>query len=79
MGVTTSQAILATAWISEEDEENYWLEGGPVELAIERNDTGEIRIGVHRDLSMSEDAGLYLSDTEAMRLMAAIGAAICRE
>lgn len=63
------------AWIGSENSADYWAEGVDCQVEIERDDT-EIRVGImlqgSSGLSAWEDAGLYLTEMQALRLAKAL-------
>ena len=73
--LSATRTVLAKAYITDGVEaEDYWYEGDPVEVQIERTDNDEIRVGIHISGSQTEAAGIYLSRSEAIRLILAVAA-----
>ena len=73
--MSVKKTILAEAYISSGCEGDYWLEGDPVFIEVERQED-KIRVGVIQEPGLSEDAGIYLTFSAAKDLMIALGAAL---
>lgn len=71
------RTVLAKAWLMDENRTDYWVEGEPSELEVERTDDDEIRLGIRlRGAVETDDGTLYLSRSEAIRLVLALAAAV---
>lgn len=74
--LSATRTVLGKAWIAGSgSDDDYWLEGEAAEIQIQRTDDDEIRIGTHLH-DDQEAASLYLSRSEAIRLVLAVAAAI---
>lgn len=75
--LSATRTVLGKVWIAESDEADaYWLEGEPAEIQVERTDEDEIRIGSMLSGQTHESASIYLSRSEAIRLVLAVAAAV---
>ena len=57
--------VQGSAWLSNEDSDEYWAEGVKCRLVVEVTDVDEIRLGVMLDDDDTEAAGVYLSRRNA--------------
>ena len=69
------RSVLAKAYVSDGGED-YWLNGEPAEIQIERTDNDEIRVGTHIHNETYEAAGIYLKRSEAIRMILALAHAV---
>jgi hypothetical protein len=67
--------VQASAWISGEDQDNYWAEGVRCEIEVEPTDVDEIRIGVKLSGDDSDTATVYVSRKTADSLARMLAAA----
>lgn len=71
------RSVLGDIWVAaSNDADDYWSEGVPGEVQIERTDNDEVRIGFHLGGETHESAGVYLSRSEAIRLMLGVAQAV---
>jgi hypothetical protein len=69
--------VKGEAWLNElEESGTYTIDGALCDVEIERTDTNEVRLGVKLGHSQVDNAMLYFTDGEALRLMAALGKAV---
>jgi len=80
MTVKTQSQVLASAWIAAAfDAVDYWAEGELAHVQVEATGADEVRLGIHLDQNMSENAGIYLSRDAAARLSVLLAAASIAE
>ena len=71
------RTVAGKAWLTDETQENYWAEGYPAEIEVERTEDDEIRVGVRLGNAISsDDATIYLSRSEAIRFVLAVAQAV---
>lgn len=70
------RGVTGTTYIGDGTADEYWCAGEPAKFEVERTDDNEIRIGVQIRDSSSDDATLYLSRSEAIRLLLAVAQAV---
>lgn len=74
------RSVLGTAYIGAEPEDGkeleYWIEGEPSRIEIERTDDNEIRIGVQTGGDSCDTATIYFERSEAIRFVLAVAQAV---
>lgn len=74
----TRTITAASVFISGDGEaaDEYWCEGEPARVEVERTDENEIRLGVAIRGNSSDDVTVFVERSEAIRLVLAIAAAV---
>ena len=70
------RTLYGKTYIGDGETDSYWCEGEPCNVEVERTDDDEVRIGLTIRDSSSDDATLYMTRSEAVRLVLAIAQAV---
>lgn len=71
--------VIASAWLSSEDSDEYWAEGAKCTVECEATDADEVRLGVVLRDEESDAVTIYLSRREADNLSRFLAAASVAE
>lgn len=70
-----ASGVPASAWLSNEDSDEYWCEGAKCTVEVEATDADEIRLGIVLGSEESDAATIYLSREVADHLARHLAAA----